>query len=489
MIRNLSLNYRKQINQFTVNLLFSIIIWVINQAGNEIIVNLLCYTVCFFYTIYFLTIDLFDEANNFIYNVLTMHLIITMAFRKRFGNFAIDWLQFDNILILIMFIKIAVSRRIQIFKKGSGTVLLFIFVLLFGLIGIIQFNGLWNIVCTVFFYLRIIPVYIIIAYSNRSYSVYDIKFFAYINALMFPILFLVRANLDDYGGIFGYSGSTPFSVLMIFTLGFFIGKYIEGEINIWKFILLNFVFYGFCIIAEIKFAIMIVPFLTIATVLFFNTKKSRSKKKLGKRFLVVFGAPLILVVGFIGLTTLYPAWARFIQRRGGIINYIKYYSTEARGTYSMNRFNIISMIYNSVLNAPLKKLFGLGLGFMMPPEASIYSARIIRLGFSDIFTNVFTTPFYQQYGFALGYHRSAFVSLLGEAGIIGTIIYFLFHMQFSVRSFKLVNSNIKECRAVGYAGIISTLYMVPFFIYYNSITRIRIMLVTSIIYLLYLNMV
>lgn len=466
---------KKELNKIIiplVNLFFAVFLWGIVQCKLGAMGIVLCCILCGIYLLFYFSLNLHDSVVSFYYNMLYMYFVITMTYRKLIGINAINWLNFINVVLIVLLIKILFSRLFSCKRYKDPILFIYLlFIVVFSVVSLLNGTDIINVIGVDFIYIRVIPIYLIVAYNNKFFSKFDIVLFLIQCAIPTPIL-LWKYSVDDFGGIFGVYGVTPFSLITIFLFGIVIGYYINEKISFSKFIFLNFVFYLFWILGEVKFAILMVPILEIILLLIKNKNVQHRIKNLYKKIKALVFIPLISVAGFFVFLFFNEKWKDRIARVG-LMDYIVYYATSATNHSEMSKFEVIIYSFNNILTSIPKKLFGLGIGSAMPPETCLFEFRDQLLGRNNEYISFYATELYNQYSYKLGYHNTGFGTVFLESGILGILCFAIIFSIIAFKAWKLIKSKNAFHSIVGYGGLIFIIYLIPIFVYYNFIVRIR----------------
>ncbi len=464
-----------------INFLFSVFLWIIIQCNLGFNGMIMCFILLGLYIIFFILLNLFDSVICFYYNMLYMYFIITLTYRKLIGINAINWLNFIDVLLLILTIKFIISRLSSHNKINDSILHIYVlFILLFSFISLLNGNSISNIISVAFIYFRTLPIYFIITFNKNFFKKLDIKLFLIQCAIPAPIL-LWKYSVDDFGGIFGIFGVTPFSLITIFLFGIVVGAYINNKFSFFKFLFFNILFYMFWILGEVKFAILLAPILEILLILIKNKKLKKRIEITYKKVAILVFVPLISIIAFYTFLFFNQKWKSRINSVG-LLNYIFYYATGATNHSDMSRFDVIIYSYNNILTSVKKKFFGLGIGSAMPPQYFLFDFRDNLLGRNNNYLSFYNTSLYEKYSYNLGYHNTGFGTVFLESGILGISCFIIIFFIIFYRSFKLLKSKNEIHSIIGYGGLMFVIYLFPIFVYYNFIVRIRMYATIMIIF-------
>lgn len=287
--------------------------------------------------------------------------------------------------------------------------------------------------------------------ANKWFELMDV--FYWINLIMAVIQFFYLRTIghqlrylqqDLLGGIFCLTRSAN-GYMLIFLMIVLIRSILrvyQNEIKMKEFVFKCIAAVLIAAMAEMKFFFLLLVFMLLLATLVtrFTWKKA----------IILIICPLILWVG-----------AQLLVQWFGFENFLSWefiWETATKKNYSsqkdVNRLSAIGTISKNIMEGPLDRLFGLGLGNC---DTAAYS-----------FLN---TPFYQKYSY-LNYVWFNAPMLFLETGYVGLAMYlsfFIFCFFLSHRQMKSANSNELFCRI---AMIMSLLCIIIAF--YNISLRIEI---------------
>lgn len=475
MIIRINKNYKKCFTITLINFLFSFLLFLSAQLDIKLISYILSILLCLIYTLYFLLIKEKDKLYNFIIVSFSMYFIFTLTYRKMIGVNSINYLLFLDYLCFIYLLKIF-SNKVYLQKmiKDKYLILLSILIIISSMVGIIKGVSLWNTIMVIFVYVKLIPVYVVISYSNKFFNKEDVRWIIIINLIPLPILAL-KFTQDDFGGLFGYIGSTPFMFALIFLYCYFIGLYFFNSISIKKFMLVSAIYYSILVIGELKIALVLSPIITIFLYLISLIYSRKMKLKGNINFIIVLLIiPIIFFSSFNFLLIKYPEWNQIVDE--GAIQFYKTYTQKPNNRiYEIGRMTVLSYTNDYIFDTTDDYIFGLGIGSAMPSQTAMFETGDYTMGWSNKYISLYESKFYRDFGFSLGYHNSGLGIWYIENGIIGMIIYIFMIAIFVRKSINLIKfgGRVHE-KIIGLCGIGFLTYYCTLSLYYNVIFRFRI---------------
>lgn len=479
MIIRIKKIYKKCFWETFFNFIFTLLLFLSSQIDIKFISYIFGMALCIFYVLYFISIKDINRLYNFILINLFMYFVFTLTYRKMIGKNAINYLLFLDILCLIYLFIIIKNKRLSINKVLNDNYLkiLFILMVISSIVGISKNVTINNLVMVIFEYIKLIPVYISISYGEEILKKEQVKWLIFINMLPLPILAL-KFTQDDFGGLFGYVGSTPFIFALIFIYSYYISAYFYHVISKIKFIIISSIYYLILVIGEIKIALVLTPIITV--IIYILTLRTHKKFDIRKHvnFIILFiSIPFIFIVSFKALLNRYPEWQQIINQ-GPIEFYNTYTQKPNNRIYQIGRMKSLSFANEYLFDTIDDYIFGLGIGSAMPNQTAMFEVADYTMGWSNEYISLYNTEVYSTYGFRLGYHNSGLGIWYMENGIFGVAIYVLLILILIKRIFKLIkNGNSIEIKMMGIAGMAFLIYYCTLIIYYNVIFRYRIALI------------
>ncbi len=278
--------------------------------------------------------------------------------------------------------------------------------------------------------------------AERMLKSLDVIFWIHIAITLFQF-FVLGYNQDYLGGIFGVDRGCNshvnifFCVIITKSMIYFLNK----KESLLHFILKTFATMLVSAMAELKFFYFeFVLIVLIATVL---------TKFTWRKLLVVLFSFFAVLIGIFAVSYFFPNFANFFS-----IQFIIDNATSVTGytnSSDLNRLTAIPVISRNILDTPIEKMFGLGLG-----NCDLSSLELLN------------TPFYETYSF-LNYNWFSVAFLYLEIGFVGLLIFlafFVFCIILVYRQLKKGASKNEYCQMAILMGVLAIAITI-----YNSSMR------------------
>lgn len=362
-----------------------------------------------------------------------------------------EMLYFSDLISLIIILKLLNNRILQTLHKDPFLVIIG-FVIIGGFISIILNGGrLVDFVNGVRIYFRYIPLYIVFSnYEIHYKSLYKNIYIS--NIALFSMEILINAHQDFRNGIFGMLGAFSFVAFITFYLAYALVAFLNGEINLYKFIFVLVLNSVLLALAEHKAAILIMYlFISIIIIL----KRGDVIKRMFTIFLAGFG----LVAAMRLMVYYFPKFALYSDLKTIIPYAIEHYflGNSNQVDYDMGRFEAMSYISGLEHNNIFEKIFGNGLGSSIPQERWFYFSS------KESYQSVIDFPMsqlFEKYGTNIGYHLSSFAYIFIDGGYASVIICILLLIIWFNKGLKLFNHGTSlEQKAIGSIGIFIVIWV------------------------------
>lgn len=465
--------YGKQIIIAFISFLFASGIFLISQIDGIEIQIIMLSIILIIYFIFLGKKDIFIMIYYILYSSLFIYFIITICMRKFIGVSAVNFLYVIDIMLLFLFVRIfSIKKYVYKFLNDKFILMHLLLIIISSIYGLFNGSGLQNNVMVSWIYLRMLPVYIVLAYCKKSFTKKDIKFFLFLNVILMPILFL-KFPQDDLAGLFGYCGNTAFSLIAVLILSYGVIKYMRAEISTSKFIVFFVSYFLWVALGENKFQLIfgaVVVFIAIIIIKLPN--KYRGRALIYRTFLIIL-MPVCMVISVYLLLTVYEEW-RYILDIGLKEFYLSYTQKANVSFYQLGRLQVVDYINQNVFKDIIDRFLGVGIGNGMPGVMTQFHVfdHVMKIGEHN-YLELFNTRFYNNNSWSLGYHNSGIGILYLENGVIGVSLYIISIIIASIRCFKCLISKNSSIIIIGGIGIIFYLYWVSIFTFYNPIFETR----------------
>ncbi len=272
----------------------------------------------------------------------------------------------------------------------------------------------------------------------------DVIFWIHIAVTIFQF-FALGYEQDYLGGIFGVQRGCNahvnifFCIIITKSIIYFLNK----KESLFLFIFKCFWTMIISAMAELKFFYF--EFVIIVLIAVLVTKFT------WRKFAVIISSFLAVVIGIIAISYYFPNFANFFTFEFIIEN-----ATSVTGytnSSDLNRLTAIPVISRSILETPMERLFGLGLG----------NCDVSSLDFLN-------TPFYETYSF-LNYNWFSLAFLYLEIGIVGLLVFLSFFILCIILTYthlKKGGSNVVYCQMAILTAILAIIFTL-----YNSSMRLE----------------
>lgn len=479
----ISKEYYKEINLTIINAIIVFALWFFLQIDTPLLRTAFIAILFFLYLLYFLKLNILLSLKNYIMFSSLLYFLFTLSYRHFIGNCGIDYLRLADILLFVLFFKSIVDKNIgfskYLYNKFS---LIYILMVVLGVItGILNGATFENIFKVSWIYLRLLPVYIILVYGRVELSAKSIRWYVFLNIVSTLVLtpLCINGLQDDMAGLFGFCGIRAFSFLAIASYSYAVYNYVFNNAKTSYIILASILYYGWCALGENKVPLL---FGLVQILLAFIVKRKNKDVRVNfRKFFLVLSVLFVTIFAYNLLLRFHPEW-NIIQELG-VVEFVKSYTQSQQvGYIKLGRMTVIQWIFTNIFGSFKVALFGSGIGNAMPSDLANYHIMKYIMNRNTVdFHDWFITPFYNKYGWSLGYHNSGLAILFLEVGIVGVMLFFLAITSLIVSwryFFKKQNHSI---RIYGFVGIVVLIYYVLTFVYYDPIFQYNCQFIIFII--------